>query len=748
MSVTESVCGVVSLIGPAPQNVPPVLTSDGSWEIGFESSPGLYQLSVLVDAAKFDWESLYFVSDLHGNNNARTGPWDFDWRNKNTPLVPTYRVTIDGKYIGLWFFQRVSIPDIQAKRFRGRMAMWVQTPGRHTLKLTPYKPLNIQWLSATLEVDPEDSLEPIAPGTKDACEASPHAKWRDPKYWAAFKERLAKFDPVIKKNLEEAVEYVVKSGGGPGNLPAAVAAARYANNEKAMEALAITAERLVKQEYYGNPAPDGYSHNGDFGAAYTLFGLSALLHAMPDELGKERIEAMKAKFIKQGDIFIDLMLLNRDYWGGSVIQDHGWKSTLAFAATALNLRGVVPAADRWLTYILPRAERALDAMPRDGFLPSGSYNSTWQHSDPIAMYQDLRVAITGVDALDRPEVQACASTLFEEILLHNDRPYLPGTLGDPMPVYGGGRLYAKLAAKHKCPKAQWVAYRSMTTTLDFSYHDNVKQGYCENRVITPLSYDPAVPVASTKDRPQTALYHYKDSAVVIARDDAQGLLLSAQVGPWSGYHAYRYAQGPCDRMGMSPTPGDGHFSLTLEGKLILCSPDSGYKLQSCGRTCMLVDGKGQYGDIGYPMSIPSFEQRGQEIEFGRFDPATQTSHTRFKLAPSYPEESGVLIYTRELILKGKTLTVRDRFVFDKPRSPSWLFHVKETDGIVWNGLSATLAGKIKVSPVTLLALTGQTQPTQVVYSYASASGRAKFIHTRFDTKAPVREGVVDFVMTW
>jgi hypothetical protein len=748
MSLTESACNVVSLIGSTPQNIAPAKSADDGWEIAFEAQAGLYQLSVLVDASKFDWETLYFISDLHGNNNARTGPWDFDWRNKNTPLVPTYRVTVDGKYIGLWFFQRVSIPDIENKRFRGRMAMWLQTPGKHTLKLVPYRAIDIQWLSATLEADPEDSLKPLAAGTKDACEVSPYAKWRDPKFWAAFKARLGTFEPAIKANFEDAAAELVKGGSHVSYLPAVIASYKYLGGEAAKEKLVKTLEAVTKQQYYGNPTPDGYSHNGDFGAAYTLYGMSVALHAIPDELGKDLIEQIKAKLTLQGNIFIDLMLLNRDYWGGSVIQDHGWKSAFGFAAAALNLRGMLPEADRWLQYILPRAERGLDAMPRDGFLPSGSYNSTWQHSDPIAMYQELSAAITGVDPLDRPEVIACGHTVYEETLLHNDRPWLPGTLGDPMPIYGGGRLYARLAAKHKDSKAQWVAYRSMTTTLDYSYHDNVKQGYYENRVLTPLSYDPAVAVAGTKDRPGIAMYHYKDSAVVIARDDAQGLILSAQVGPWSGYHAYRYAQGPCDRMGMSPTPGDGHFSLTLDGKLILCSPDSGYKLTSIGRTCMLVDGKGQYGDIGYPMSIPSFEQQGQEIEFGRFDEASQTAHTRFKLAPSYTKDQGVLIYTRELILKGKTLTVRERFVFDKPRSPSWLFHVRETDGIAWNGISPTLAGKIKISPATTVGLTGSTQPTPVVYSYASASGRAKFIHARFDAKAPVREGVVDFVMTW
>src|SRR5690606_23861990 len=138
------------------------------------------------------------------------------------------------------------------------------------------------------------------------------------------------------------------------------------------------------------------------------------------------------------------------------------------------------------------------------------------------------------------------------------------------------------------------------------------------------------------------------------------LLMNAQAGPINGFNAYRKATGPCDRMAMSPTPGDGHFNLMLAGKTMLATPDSGYKLTSIGRTCMLVDGKGQYGDIGYPMSISDFIYRGQEIQTAHWNSQTNEGHMRMWLQPSYNESSGVVFYTRDFFIKPKSLRVRDR----------------------------------------------------------------------------------------
>jgi hypothetical protein len=90
--------------------------------------------------------------------------------------------------------------------------------------------------------------------------------------------------------------------------------------------------------------------------------LAWALHMLTDDaLGADRRARMLSKLAHHGNLFIDLALLNRDYWGGSLLQDHGRKSFMAFGIAALNLYGVIPQAERWLTYTLPRIRRSLDA---------------------------------------------------------------------------------------------------------------------------------------------------------------------------------------------------------------------------------------------------------------------------------------------------------------------------------------------------------------------------------------------------
>ena len=95
---------------------------NGTIRLDFEAPACLHQFSVVADARGMNWEELYVNLTLFGNKGQRTGPWDFNLLDGNKPLVPSYWVAIDGRRIGLWFFQRVSLEDIEHRRFRGRMA--------------------------------------------------------------------------------------------------------------------------------------------------------------------------------------------------------------------------------------------------------------------------------------------------------------------------------------------------------------------------------------------------------------------------------------------------------------------------------------------------------------------------------------------------------------------------------------------------------------------------------------------------
>jgi hypothetical protein len=143
--------------------VPAQTDGDGRATFGVSAEPGLYQLSVIIDASAFDWEKLYINLDRYGNTGQRTGPWDFDLTNDNAPLVPAFRVHLDGRYVGFWFFQRVSLEDMAHKRFRGNAAFWMQAGGEHRLTLGPYRSMQATWISArrpgqSLSHVPQDPL--------------------------------------------------------------------------------------------------------------------------------------------------------------------------------------------------------------------------------------------------------------------------------------------------------------------------------------------------------------------------------------------------------------------------------------------------------------------------------------------------------------------------------------------------------------------------------------------------------------
>ena len=98
-------------------------------------------------------------------------------------------------------------------------------------------------------------------------------------------------------------------------------------------------------------------------------------------LGEKLDEVRRRKLIDrlniQGTLFLDLALLQRDYWGGSLLQDHGHHSGWIFGTAALNLLHYIPDARKWLSWVIPRILRTVEAMPRDGVIPPTSYSAPW-----------------------------------------------------------------------------------------------------------------------------------------------------------------------------------------------------------------------------------------------------------------------------------------------------------------------------------------------------------------------------------
>ena len=715
--------------------------ADGTKSFRFQGAAGLFQMSIFFDAPSFDWESLYQIFNDFHNEGARTGPWDFEAKSA-TPIVPSYWITLDGQKLGLWYAQRVSLADIANKRFRGRFAFDVRQAGEHVLELTPFKPVKVTWLAARLERDPEDRLQTgLTPHNPPG--ALPAAAFADPAFWQEQQRKLATTHSLYQPSFQAALD--AKGGGGIGW---SVAARYLAGNTNALKNALAIVDHAIALPAWGRPREDVYGHNGDIGGGEMIRNMAFAYHMLGPDLGEERRARLLQKLAVQGDAFMTQALLMRDYWGGSLLQDHGWRAMADFGTAALHLWGVIPEADRWVAYIVPRLERAIEAAPPEGNIPGSSYYSVWLYGQNIMWYRDALLARTGVDLLEQPalrHIPAFMASVYDE----DQHALFVVENGDKLRVFGSEHLLAAVAAKFHDATAARLHRLMVESALDPVAHGGHQAEENTSLLWGFLAYDPAVLPAAAPTKPVRQIIWYKDAGFVQYRNDAQDVALALRCGPWLGYHAQVQATGPCDLM--ECRPGMGHFALFLKGEPILMSPDLGYKLETRTSSTMLVDDHGQIGDAGYPMSIPSQTHSGAQVDSVHWDPATGAGSVRLNLQRAYPAELGVTHYTREfLVFAAHRLICRDTVVLNRPRRLTWLFQFKKDLGAA---IEQDLTARIGDSPALRIrpapagfSVTAKVAPTPVVYSYASKFN--KFDHIQFDTIQPVETATIDFVMEW
>ncbi|HEY3397434.1 MAG TPA: hypothetical protein VGM19_07185 [Armatimonadota bacterium] len=733
-------------------------TAAGGGSLALDLPAGLYQFSVVADARDFDWDSLYEVLNKFHNVDQRTGPWDFSINNENRPLVPAYWVSLNGRRVGLWFFQRVSLEDLAARRFRGSFAFyWPGGPG--ALEITPQREFTLRWQSAVLESDPQDTLLPALPPLGDPATDSPAAQWSRPEYWARLRAALADTHALYREPLRKACDWVLTAGQGGDDevlqnrlgdhdslLICLLLAGHYLEDRPDMIAAALAlVEEYVARESWGNPDPEGYAHDGDMGAGSAMLGLAWAYHALAAELGPERRARVLDKLRYHGQAFFELALLNRDYWGGSVLQDHGRRALFPFGAAALHLLGILPEAELWARWTLPRLQRSLDAQPLDGALPLSSYQSLYLYLDYTMHYRETLLALGGEDLLDHPTFPLLVD-YTAAVLSADEHGMLISGLGDRLPLLGGAAFLNRAAQKWDDPRAAYLQERVLELDLAFT-HPSACNAHYLNAIWGLMTYEPR-PAAMT--RPPRALTHFADSGLAHWRDDEHEVALAVRCAPWTGWSAYPLAPGPCDRL--NSVPASGHFDVFVGDTPRLLAPDSGYRLHSRLRSVLLVDGRGQVGDIGYPMSIPSYRWPGEQIESVRWEEATQTGLIRLNLAPAYPAEAGVAAYTREFLLyPERRLVLRDTVTLDAPRPLSWLFQGRRDRGVALAGLTGSFGPDpaLHLTPrEPEVALTATVAETPVVFSYSSASGFGRFDHVRYDTVAPVDRVCLEFELRW
>jgi|GEM_PF-1179431 len=736
-------CHWFSTINGCTEVLEPLHLSDKQVRIEISGKPGLVQFSVVADATSFNWSELYFNIELFNNKGQRTGPWDFDLRNGNKPLVPSFWVTLDGRELGLWFFQRVTIEDLRAKRFRGNMVVEFKTEGTHVLEFRSYRRMNLHWESLMVERADDDFYS--SRGTALGRELAEKKK----ALCRGFKAEFPAVPPSRSESLERMMNWLLPRKARTADtvwMLFCTYAISKSNDvlEKALAAL----DRIIELPHWGNPRKDGYSHDGDIDAASNLQWLAVIHSIFSTELGEARAQRLLDKLALQGERFLEVGLLNRDYWGGSLLQDHGWRSMFAFGSASLHLLNVIPQAERWVCYIIPRLRLALEAMPRDGVIPLSSYGDSDLYLPEVSYFRDLFLSVSGSDIYKEYPFPSVVDYLFATTDLEKRVSTVTGRLNRKL--IGGSRFLNQMAAEFGDERAAYLNRILIQPPpgafynefQERRYHLNLLEDYCSYREDCAGDHGPA------PTPPTSQFRHYADGGLVYFRNAE--ITFSVQCGPWCGFNAYRKATGPCDRMGLAPS--SGHFVLDVHGHPFLVEPDIGYRLHTNLRSCLLIDGSGQEGDIGYPMGIPGQLHHGEEIRRVDWREEEGVAEISLNLAPAYPKNAGILHYTRDFIigLEGR-LICRDYIVLESSGTLTWLFHANERvpiqleKGRACMGTEPSLCIEPSFSSCGVKA---SVHKTDVVWSYVSLGGFTPFHHVRYDSVAPVRVASVEFLLTW
>jgi hypothetical protein len=103
----------------------------------------------------------------------------------------------------------------------------------------------------------------------------------------------------------------------------------------------------------------------------------------------------------------------------------------------------------WARYALPRIDRGLQAMPRDGAIPPSSYCAPNLYLDEMAAYRAARLSFDGDDIYERAPVDGIPRYLHA-VLRPQEEIWMTSCLnigGDTFDFFGGGLFFSQLAAK-------------------------------------------------------------------------------------------------------------------------------------------------------------------------------------------------------------------------------------------------------------------------------------------------------------
>lgn len=747
----------------------PLRQSGGGFSFtAIDLSAGIHRVTLLLDAAEFDWQRLYFPMHSFGNKGQRTGPWDFSFE-RFEPVLPAWWANVNGQRLGLAVVARLAPSQVQNRRMQVTWCFEHKAPGDAIIHMEPFNQSDVSLIRMTLEAEPYDRMR--VPDRRWRRSGSYEAAQVRKEVWNGWDRKLKQLGASHQRLLKSVAEFALAGSmdtealrlrrlGAKGVLPVPKPGARpldpemlpllaYLWRARGDHHALLVARQIIRQklelEHWGNQCASGYGHDADMGVASVIEPLAHAYHWFGDALdepGDPLRKRLRDKLRLQMQRFFTLLLVWADYWGGSILQDHGHRSVCRFGVAAINMLGVLPEAPHWLAFVATRMDRVLKALPDDGGIPSSSYYKLHLYLDDMTSWRDAWLHVSGEDIFDRPLFKKVVSFVTNRLDSKTNEVMLANPRGDRASLYAGWGFLAAIASKFDdanaaallgqlvrkyktCPMAQ----RPASTWTRFIEHMNpsIKPG-----PLRPDSWDfrPAIGQAS---------YRPPRSNVCVA-----------VVTPAKLYHQ-SHLNNPCDRAYFAPF--EGHFTVHLGEQAMLLTAEGGYRMRSCLGAVLLIDDRGGYDDISYSMGTPGISYRGQQVETAWYDPATGIAGLRLNLAAMYPREVGLLSYVREFQLRPDGLRLRDCVVASAPHHFGWCFQtyarrsVESTGPNQWRIKDRQAALELAGHAVET-KLTSRVQPTDVVWAYGNENGSQSFKHVRFSTRSRVSVLTADFNVTW
>jgi len=739
----------------------PLTTEDssGQWAFEMDLPPGIYRISAWIDGADFDWESLYFPVHEFNNKGQRTGPWDFTLDTVH-PLIPSWHVFRNDEDLGLTFVRRVTVEDLERKRFSLRF-LFTHDGGPLAITLRPFRTMAIKLANMSLDAVEVDSLPATVAQTVtiDPKKANYGALRTAAGYFTAVARRLKEIDPryesVLQKCLQQSLAPLRTEGPAwvtyksfktvnPEQFSLWAYAWIVQKDRDALDMACHGIDYYLSLPAWGHPDPSAYGHNGDMAVASLLENLSLAWHDFGPDLGEERSQLLQERLHLQMQVFYRLLLLQHSIWGGSLRQDHGHRSLCRFGVAASNLIGHCPEAPQWLAWVHSEMRKVLILLKEDGGLPVSSHQILGLYVNDMVTWRKVWRSLSGEDIFSRRLFSRIVDFVYNRFDPETNEYMQVSARGDRKEFYTGWSFLNVIAEIHDCPRAAWLTQRLLQRYADRSVPVS-PAGTLLAAIEHAGSYlpteEPFTPDAWDV-RPALGLIGYRPtSGAVCLQIQCLELCTSAQkalTGNSSDFSTY--------------VPMEGHFALHLNGKAMVLTAEGGYRMSSDLGNSLLIDGRGGYGDISYPMGVPIMRTDAHFIEATHFDSAEERGYVRLNLGGLYPD-ANLDFYVREFFLSPDGLRVRDILSAPEEHAYSWNFSSyrrrtfskigenhwsiqDEEDAVVIQGRSLSQA------------LRSTHRPVEVVWGYHNEHGGQEFAAIQFETTEPSRRLEVEFQVSW